>query len=135
MELKNKLLFHQREAVEKLSKIKVGALFMEQGTGKTITALELCRMRLEQGKIDRIIWLCPCSAKQNIKQEILKHAPDEILDKVTICGIETLSSSDRANVYLLDMVQAYRCYLVVDESLLVKNPMALRTKSILRLAE
>lgn len=43
MQLHNKLLDYQEKAVEKLKKVKVGALFMEQGTGKTITALELCR--------------------------------------------------------------------------------------------
>ena len=50
MHLTNKLLDYQENAVEKLKKVKVGALFMEQGTGKTITALELCRLRLEAGK-------------------------------------------------------------------------------------
>ena len=41
MRLNNELMPHQQAGVEKLSHYKVGALFMEQGTGKTITALEL----------------------------------------------------------------------------------------------
>ena len=49
MRLKNELLPHQKEAVEKLIGIKVGALFMEQGTGKTITALEIARIRYIPG--------------------------------------------------------------------------------------
>lgn len=64
MKLKNELLPHQKEAVEKLIKLKVGALFMEQGTGKTITTLEIARRRYESGKIEAAIWLCPCSAKK-----------------------------------------------------------------------
>lgn len=134
MRLRSQLLPHQEKAVEKLVKIKVGALFMEQGTGKTITALELCRIRMERGKVDRILWLCPCSAKENIKQEILKHAAPEMLSKVTICGIESLSSSVRVNAYLINLVRNARTYLVVDESLLVKNPRAYRTENILRIA-
>jgi len=97
MHLTNKLLDYQENAVEKLKKVKVGALFMEQGTGKTITALELCRLRLEAGKVTHILWLCPCSTKQNLKDELIKQSPREMLEKITICGIETLSRSLHAN--------------------------------------
>lgn len=135
MKLNNELIEYQADAVEKLRKIKVGALFMEQGTGKTITALELCRLRLEKGKVDRILWLCLYSAKQNIKAEILKQAPVEMLPLITICGIESLSSSVRINSYLLGLVKEKRTFLVVDESLLAKNPYAYRTKNIDRLSE
>ena len=36
---------HQRAAVEKLSRLNVGALFMDMGTGKTRTAIELVWLR------------------------------------------------------------------------------------------
>lgn len=134
-ELKNSLLPHQNAAVEKLIKLKVGALFMEQGTGKTITALEIARSRLEAGKINSVVWLCPCSAKGNIKREIIKHCPDEMLKVFTICGIETLSSSIRAVSYLLNLSENKRCFLIVDESLLIKNPRAYRTENILKIGE
>lgn len=133
--LNNPLLPHQQAAVDKLSKIKVGALLMEQGTGKSITTAEICRIRLEKGKIEKIIWLCPCSAKGNIKREILKQCPDEMVDNFIICGIETLSSSVYANAYLRDYAGKHKCFLIVDESLLVKNPFAVRTKNILKIAE
>ena len=103
MKLKNELLPHQKEAVEKLIKLKVGALFMEQGTGKTITTLEIARRRYESGKIEAAIWLCPCSAKKNIKREILKQCPSELSRIFTICGIETLSTSVQANSYLMSL--------------------------------
>lgn len=133
MSLNNPLLPHQTAAVEKLIKLKVGALFMEQGTGKTITTLEIARIRLEGGKIDHVIWLCPCSAKGNIKREILKNCPPDMLSAFTICGIETLSSSIKAVSYLINLSQSKRCFLVVDESLLIKNPRAYRTENILRI--
>ena len=52
MRLKNELYPHQKDAVKKLIGLKVGALFDEQGTGKTITVLEMARLRLESDKID-----------------------------------------------------------------------------------
>lgn len=134
MTLNNELLPHQQEAVEKLIKLKVGALFMEQGTGKSITTFEIARRRREAGKIDKVIWLCPCSAKENIKPEIQKQCPAELAQIFVICGIETLSSSVRANEYLRILTAEKKCFLVVDESLLVKNPMAYRTENITRLS-
>ena len=133
MKLVTKLYKHQIKAVEKLSKIKVGALYMEMGTGKTRTALELIKQRLDRGKVDHVLWLCPCSVKENLKRDILKHCEGN-LSMFTICGIETLSSSIRANAILLKLVQEKNVYLIVDESNLVKNHMAKRTQNIIRLA-
>lgn len=134
MKLNNKLLPYQKEAVEKLIKLKVGALFMEQGTGKSITALEISRRRYEAGKIDAVIWLCPCSAKENIKIEIIKQCPPELSKLFIICGIETLSTSIRANTFLLRYTKRCRCFIIIDETLLVKNPRAYRTMHISRIA-
>lgn len=134
MTLKTDLYEHQKRAVEKLSKIKVGALYMEMGTGKTRTALELIAKRYNAGKINHILWLCPCSVKKTIERELEKHV-DGDLSMFTICGIETLSSSIRANVKLLELVQEKQVYLVVDESNLVKKHRAKRTRNIMRLAE
>lgn len=44
-ETMTELLPYQREAVTKLLPSRVGALFMEMGTGKTRTAIELVRLR------------------------------------------------------------------------------------------
>lgn len=106
---------------------------MEMGTGKTRTALELIKFRLDTSKIDKVLWLCPCSVKESLRRDLLKHIDD--ISSITICGIETLSSSIKANFKLLNMVQNNKVYLIVDESNLVKNHEALRTKNIIRLAE
>lgn len=134
MKLNNSLFSYQKQAVDKLSHLKVGALFMEQGTGKTITALELCRLRLTAHKVDRVLWLCPYSTKHSLMDEIRKHASPALRSAITICGIETLSRSTKVNEYLLAMVSQQNCYLIVDESLLIKNPNTYRTRSIERLA-
>jgi SNF2 family DNA or RNA helicase len=103
------------------------------GTGKTRTALELVKIRLDASKVTRVLWLCPCSVKENLRRDLLKHTDD--ISIITICGIETLSSSIKTNSKLLEMVQNSNVYLIVDESNLVKNHMAKRTKNIERLAE
>ena len=86
--LKTKLLKHQAVGVEKLKRLKVGALYMEMGTGKTRTALELIKLKLDKGKINHIIWLCPCECKINLQRDIEKHCFCDGV--ITICGIETL---------------------------------------------
>ncbi len=134
MILKTELLPHQIKAVEKLSKIKVGALYMEQGTGKTRTALELICRRYNAGKVNHILWLCPYSVKRTIERELEKHVLDD-LSMFTICGIETLSSSIKTNLELIKLVKEKNVYLIVDESNLVKNHKAKRTQRIDRLAE
>jgi len=135
MKLLSKLLEHQSIAIEKLSKIKIGALYMEQGTGKTRTALELINLRLENNKVDKVLWLCPCSVKSEIVKELNKHIGDDYSNIIFVYGIESLSSSVRLNSLLLRLVNQYKTYLVIDESNLVKNPSAMRTKNIQRLAE
>lgn len=135
MNLVTDLYEHQRKATEKLSKIKVGALYMEMGTGKTRVALELIKTRLEKKRIDYVIWLCPCSVKENLKRDIIKHTGNFDGKLFTIFGIETLSSSIKVNVELLELVQTTNCMLIVDESNMVKNHKAKRTKNIIRLGE
>jgi len=134
MILKTDLYEHQKKAVEKLEKIKVGALYMEMGTGKTRTALELIARRYNVGKVNHVLWLCPCSVRTTIRREIEKHT-DGDTSMFTIMGIETLSSSIRANIECRRLVQSKNVYLIVDESNLVKNPKANRTQNIQFLAD
>jgi len=134
MILKTKLQHHQLAAVTKLSKIKIGALYMEMGTGKTRTTLELIKQRIDAEKVEAVLWLCPCSVKSTIKKELEKHIENGI-EYFRIEGIESLSSSINLNFELLKLVQSKKVYLIVDESNLVKNHRAQRTMNIERLAE
>lgn len=133
MKIKTELLPHQAAAVGKLRRLKVGALYMEQGTGKTRTALELAKIRLDAGKINAVLWLCPCSAKRNLALDIRKHADLET-GVITICGLETLSGSQRAAAALLELVKARKVMIIVDESALVKNSRAIRSQRVALLA-
>lgn len=135
LEMKTKLLPHQEIGVQKLRKVKVCALFMEMGTGKTRTMLELIKLRLDKKKVNHILWLCPCTVKESLKLELKKHLVNYDDTLFTICGIETLSSSIKANVKLRNLVETKKVYLVVDESTKVKNFNALRTQNIIALSE
>lgn len=124
------LLPWQERAVEKLLGIRVGALYMEQGTGKTRTAVEIIHRRKE--RIDRVLWLCPCSIIDSIKADISKHCEWD-QERLWVYGIESLSSSLRLYDKLLKFVSSGTCMMVVDESNLVKNDLAIRTRNIIRL--
>ena len=58
---------NQQLAFDKLSKLKVGALFLDTGTGKTKVALDLIASKAH--KVDYILWICPFSIKSEIESE------------------------------------------------------------------
>lgn len=89
MILKTKLYEYQSKAVDKLSKLKVGALYMEQGTGKTRTALEIIKTKMDKGKINVVLWLCPCSVKNNLREDIKKHTGQKPVENNIIGSVTT----------------------------------------------
>lgn len=58
----------QQQAIDKLEKLRVGALFMEPGTGKTLTAIQL----VESSQADFVLWIVPFQTKGNLKDELTK---------------------------------------------------------------
>jgi SNF2 family DNA or RNA helicase len=121
---------NQQSAFDKLSKLKVGALFMEQGTGKTKVALDLIASKIH--KVDYVLWICPYSLKNEIETERQKWHSELTLD---IVGCESIGSSDRIYLDVLEKMQNKRCFVVVDESLKIKNKDAKRTERILKIGE
>lgn len=118
-------------AFDKLSKLKVGALFVEQGGGKTKIALDLMVSKKE--KVDYFLWICPCSLKSEIESERLKWHTNFYFDVV---GCETLSQSDKTYVEVLNKVKSNKkVFMVVDESLKIKNTSAKRTRRIILLGD
>lgn len=124
------LLTSQQTAITKLQKLKVGALFMEMGTGKTLTAYQLVVSVLHL--VDFVLWFTPCQTKQSLSLEIEKCGG---LPNLRIVGIETISSSDRTYLELMELVSTQRVFIVVDESLKIKNWEAKRTKRIIELGK
>mgnify|MGYP000075914948 CR=1 FL=1 len=122
------LLDKQKQAFDKLKRVKVGALFMEAGTGKTRTAMELTKSTYS----DFVLWFTPFQTKDNLRAEIDKHGGL----KCEIVGIESISNSDRIYLDLYNKLsESKKAFIVMDESLKVKNPDAKRTQRLLELAK
>ncbi len=109
------LLFNQEKAIKKLSRYKVGALFMEAGTGKTLTA---CRLIESRKEIKKVLWFTPFRTKDNLKEELNKIGFEISTE---IVGIESLSNSDTLYMSLIEKYKGELFFCVLDESLKIKN--------------
>lgn len=119
----------QEMAINKLQNYKVGALFMEMGTGKTFAAYNLVRCV----KVDFILFLTPCQNKQNLAGEISKYGGFDC--EFEVLGIESLSNSDRIYLEIRKKMENKTCFVVCDESIKIKNYDAKRTKRIIELGK
>lgn len=123
------LSVNQKMAIKKLEKLRVGALFMEPGTGKTRTALEL----IKSSKADFVLFIVPFQTKQNLIAELKKW---NFNLNYRIEGVESLSNSDRLYLELLEEIKRYKKpFMVVDESLKIKNSSAKRTKRVIEIGK
>lgn len=124
----------QVRAIEKLKKVRVGALYMERQEGKLRTVLELVRYRLDKDRIGGAIWLCAGRKAALIQDGIHRHAP--LLEKrIQVYGMESLSHSLEQFLALMQQAEERPLMLVVDNGLLVKNPQALRTQRVIALSQ
>ncbi len=124
------LLEWQQAAVRKLMPLRVGALFMESGTGRIRTALELIRCRVE--RVSRVIWFCPTALKTTIQQEITGHC-GSFPREIHLIGIESMSASIKS----IQMAEKYideDAYVIVDESHYIKGYHAKRSGRIIDMA-
>jgi SNF2 family DNA or RNA helicase len=138
------LMPHQHTAVAKMLPTRVGALFMDMGTGKSRTTLELANIR--QHKYDRLFWFCPVSLKETIYHEIRKHTDvteaeialwdERVTDhclpldaRFHIIGIESMSQSNRT-ILSYRAIVTEQSFVVVDESSYIKGHDSLRTARI-----
>ena len=117
----------QHAAVSHLREWKVGALFMEPGTGKTRAALELIRAV----GADMVLWLGPLRTLGDVRRELDRWGG---IDNLVMVGVESISASDRIYLETRSVIRG-RCFCVVDESLKIKNAEAKRTRHIIELGQ
>jgi SNF2 family DNA or RNA helicase len=141
MTLTTDLMAHQRSAVDKLRGLRVGGLFMEMGTGKTRTIVQLAYDR--RTKIDKVVYFCPVNLKETVLYELRKHVESPevyVFDDKTkmgripdawfyVIGIESIGQSDRVTLCANDLITD-RSMVVIDESDTCKNHKALRTQRL-----
>ena len=139
------LMPHQIPPLKKLAGSRVGGLFMDMGTGKSRCAIEFAALR--QSRINRVIWFCPVSLKETVRQEIIKHTDSQsicVFDDRTnirnlpkafwyIVGIESMSSSNRVAL-TVNALMTTRTFVIVDESSYIKGHHSIRTRRITHLS-
>lgn len=122
------LTTQQSEAVRHLQEWKVGALFMEPGTGKTRASITL----VNSSPCTGVVWIGPLRTLDAVQSEVEKWGGFKA--PVTYWGVESLSSSDRIFTELINTLEDCTVpFVVVDESLKIKNAEAKRTKRVLEI--
>jgi len=126
-----KALKTQIDSKKKLSQVKVGAFFMDAGTGKTRPVIEL----VNSLKPDYVLYLAPYQCihtdnyKESTRHEIQKWGSFNC--DFDLIGIESVSMSDKTYLQLYKKISvAWKPVIIVDESLKIKNADAKRTQRI-----
>lgn len=151
---------HQRRILEDHWDAPGWGLLLEMGTGKSKTLIDNIFMLREVGKINRAVIVAPKGVYQNWQnKELPAHMPErhaastnivlwngsnkiEELEKlfapqffqILIINIEAVSAAAKAQLLLEAFVAGGTCLLAIDESSTVKNPTAIRTKKLLKIA-
>lgn len=125
----NTLTQQQQAAIEHLNEWRVGALFMEPGTGKTRAALTLANST----PATWLLWVGPLRTLDSIKAEAQKWGGFTM--PTAYYGVESIGQSDRIYMEVLGKVEAAEVpMIIVDESLKIKNAEAKRTRRLLELS-
>lgn len=135
------------------------ALLLEQGCGKTKIVIDNAAYLYANGKIDALLVVCPNGITRNwVINEVPTHCPDytnysaawyssqpskeeekslcKTLEsqglKIVTINIEALATQ-KGVAFTKNFLLGYRTMLVIDESTIIKNPKAIRTKNLLKL--
>ena len=157
---KSKPFAHQLKALEMSWDKKVFAYFMEMGTGKSKVLIDNIAMLYDKGKINGALIIAPKGVyKTWMDEQISDHLPDHIEKEVVlweanggkkkeeelkklfqssddlhilIMNVEALSTK-KGKIFAAKFLSCHECMMAVDESTTIKNPGAIRTKTILDL--
>jgi len=160
---KTKPYAHQITALEKSWNKEVFAYFMEMGTGKSKVLIDNIAMLYDKGKIDGALIIAPKGVYQTwFDIEIPTHMPKHIEKKmvlwkssfmkenkivskeveplfessyelhVLVMNVEALSTKNGVT-FVEKFLSCHKTLMAIDESTTIKNPDAIRTKSIVNL--
>ena len=154
---------HQEKTLARCAHRKEFALFLEMGLGKSKVLLDNAAILYEAGKINALLIITPKGNLRNWdKNEIPKHLPDRINRKVVVWqpnhtqkwkqaygGLVLEEHPERLEIMTMNVeafstekglkfarafVLGHETMIAVDESTLIKNPKAKRTKNLLGLS-
>jgi SNF2 family DNA or RNA helicase len=159
---KTKPYDHQIKALNHSWALDTSAYFMEMGTGKTKTAIDLHAARFMTAVIDVWVVFCPNALRDNWADEIKIHSPltdipvfviadmteaktrnmiksaEQSERFVVVVGMESMQQTLRGGSAwktLMGMVGDRKYALTVDESHNIKNPDANRSRNVEAFAE
>lgn len=126
----------QQNCYDKLARLKCGALFMDAGAGKTLPAYTL----VISAKPDYVLYISPYQVIHN------SITSENAITEIEKCGgfdcnhdfigIESIQMSDRIYLECLKKLQSHNnCFIVLDESIKIKNADAKRTNRLFELAK
>jgi SNF2 family DNA or RNA helicase len=147
---------HQLECIKKMYPLKIGAAFMDIGTGKSKVAVDIASCRYYASSINRVLVIALFSIKDNWVNEVNIHSPlncdthvletsnsgkkkynewlkDEGGFKWLIVGVESFSNGAAFDM-CLDFVDS-DTMIVVDESDSIKTYNAIRTERCISLGQ
>ena len=159
---KTKPFAHQLKALEMSWDKKVFAYFMEMGTGKSKVLIDNMSMLYDKGLINGALIIAPKGVYKNwFDSEIPNHMPDHIEKKIVlwesyagkskelelktlfkstfdlhilIMNVEALSTK-KGKQFAETFLNCHKALMAIDESTTIKNPGAIRTKSIIDLGK
>jgi SNF2 family DNA or RNA helicase len=159
---KTKPFAHQLKALEMSWDKSVFAYFMEMGTGKSKVLIDNISMLYDKGKINGALIIAPKGVYKNwYSSEIPNHMSDHIekevvlwesnggkkkekeLEKlfkstedlqILIMNVEALSTK-KGKMFAWKFLSCHRTIMAIDESTTIKNPTAIRTKTIIELGK
>jgi SNF2 family DNA or RNA helicase len=131
---------HQKETSDFLSRRRKAFCFNEQGTGKTASVIWAADYLLKQGKIKRVLIICPLSIMKSAwQQDMFKfamhrscsvaHGDAKQRKKIIAAGSEfVVINFDGLAVVKDEIINGGFDLIVVDEANAYKNPMTNRWK-------
>ena len=159
---KSKPFAHQLKALEMSWDKKVFAYFMEMGTGKSKVLIDNIAMLYDKGRINGALIIAPKGVyKTWTDEQIPDHMPEHIEKEVVlwestagkkkeeelqklykssddlhilVMNVEALSTK-KGKIFAAKFLSCHESMMAIDESTTIKNPTAIRTKSILDLGK
>lgn len=121
---------YQKKIVDDLGGYDTGMLFMDVGTGKSITSLALYEQKVIQKKCNKLIIVCLCAKLEEWKHDCEKWFP---FDKVIVINDEKSKRAFESNDYdiaIINFEKTWRynallrikdnCMIIIDESHKIK---------------
>lgn len=146
------LFKHQKKALRLLKGKKAFALFMEQGTGKTLVMVKKIDELLSKGKVGRIIVFCPDAVVDSWISELSEHLESDC-DIIKYTGkkakraqiLKDLKKNKKPQILVLNydksrndkkQLKKYNTDMcIADESQKIKNYKSGQTKAVINISK